>query len=178
MNKIVLISGHARSGKDYIAEKLKSYIINDQHKTCLIIHYADALKDFCRINFNYKGIKDQRERGMLQTVGTDIGRKNYKDVWVDIVIALIKGVGCEYDYILIPDARFPNEIQKIESTFGKNKIKTIRVSRVGEKSDLTDKQKHHQSETALDEWKFDIVVYNYEEDGYTTIPTLYSDISQ
>ena len=79
MNKIVLISGHARSGKDYIAEKLKNYIINEQHKTCLIIHYADALKDFCRINFNYKDIKDQREREMLQTVGTDIGRKNYED---------------------------------------------------------------------------------------------------
>ena len=52
MNKIVLISGHARSGKDYIAEKLKNYIINKQHKTCLIINYADALKDFCRININ------------------------------------------------------------------------------------------------------------------------------
>ena len=48
MNKIVLISGHARSGKDYIAEKLKNYIINKQHKTCLIIHYADYLKLFCK----------------------------------------------------------------------------------------------------------------------------------
>ena len=178
MNKIVLISGHARSGKDYIAKKLKNYIINEQHKTCLIVHYADALKDFLRINFNYKDIKDQHERKMLQTVGTDIGRKNYEDTWVDIVIALIKGVGCEYDYILIPDARFPNEIQKIENTFGKDKIKTIRVSRAGEKSDLTDKQKHHQSETALDNWKFDIIVYNSEDDDDTAIPVLYSDILQ
>ncbi len=178
MNKIVLISGHARSGKDYIANKLKDYIINEQNQTCVITHYADTLKDFCRINFGYQDKKDQNEREMLQTIGTDIGRRNYENTWVDIIIALIKGVGCEYDYILIPDARFPNEIQKVIDTFGKDKVKTVRVSRIGEKSDLTDEQKHHQSETALDEWKFDIVIYNHEEEGYTTIPTLYSDILQ
>ena len=67
---------------------------------------------------------------------------------------------------------------KIENTFGKDKTKTIRVSRAGEKSDLTDKQKHHQSETALDNWKFDIIVYNSEDDDDTAIPVLYSDILQ
>lgn len=176
MNKIVLISGHARSGKDYIAAKLKRYIINECKQTCLIIHYADALKDFCRINFGYQDKKDQHEREMLQTIGTDVGRKNYEDTWVDIVIAIIKGIGCEYDYVLIPDARFPNEIQKIVNVFGKNMVKTVRVCRAEEKSDLTDKQKHHQSEIALDNWIFDVSVWNDENDESTTTSTLYSDI--
>lgn len=154
MVKIVLVSGKARSGKDYLANKLEWYIEFVQHKRCLVLHYADALKDFCSKHYGYADKKDSREREMLQTIGTDIGRTNYEDTWVDIVIALIRGLGCTYDFVLIPDARFPNEIQKIIDTFGKENTYSLRTFR-DFTTDLTTEQQNHTSETALDDWCFD-----------------------
>jgi hypothetical protein len=60
-----------------------------------------------------------------------------------------------WNYILIPDCRFPNEI-----TAMKNKFDTfaLRVNRIDFESDLTDEQKQHISETALDNYDFDYVI--------------------
>lgn len=156
--KILLISGKARSGKDYIGEQIKKRAESDD-KNVLVIHFADALKNFCSQHCGYKNIKDESDRQILQYVGTDVCRRNYEDTWVDIVIALLKGLGNVYDIVLIPDARFPNEITKIVDTFGKENVKSLRVHR-DFMNDLTDEQNHHQSETALDNWNFDYIIEN------------------
>ena len=46
--RIVLISGKARSGKDVSAKIIKEYLLK-AGKRVLITHYADFLKEFCRI---------------------------------------------------------------------------------------------------------------------------------
>lgn len=156
--KILLISGKARSGKDYIGEQIKKRA-ELGGKSVLVIHFADALKNFCSQHYGYRNVKDEADRQILQRIGTDVCRCNYKDTWVDIVIALLKGLKDIYDLVLIPDARFPNEITKVVDTFGKENVKSLRVHREYT-NDLTDEQNHHQSEIALDDWSFDYIIEN------------------
>ena len=51
MKKIILISGKARSGKDYIADLLKSKFEEDGKKV-LKLAYADKLKEYLCVLFN------------------------------------------------------------------------------------------------------------------------------
>ena len=157
MNKIILISGHAQHGKDTVGLFLKEKFASENKKS-LIIHYADFLKHFCKTYFGWNGEKNEEGRTLLQHWGTDVCRANYCDIWVDMMTALIKGICTEYDYIIIPDVRFPNEISGIIKNFN---ALTIRVIRPDFDNGLSEEQKHHSSETALDDYRdFDVVIYN------------------
>ena len=68
-------------------------------------------------DFGWNGIKDEKGRQLLQWLGTDVSRKTYPDTWVDMVAALLKGIKTLYDYVIIPDVRFPNEIDKMYDDF-------------------------------------------------------------
>ena len=98
---------------------------------------------------------------MLQSVGTEIARNNYKDTWVDIVIALLRGFQSVYDYVIIPDARFKNEIDKPKKYFDCTTIR-VRSSKI---NDLTKEQRRHSSETDLDNYGFDFVLENNYDDA-------------
>ena len=65
----------------------------------------------------------------------------------------------EWDYILIPDCRFPNEIFNIKGVWG-NTVH-LRVFRTGFITPLTEEQQMHPSETALDGVIADYVVNNF-----------------
>lgn len=164
--KIVLISGKARHAKDTSASYIAAEFKLRGQKT-LIVHYADFLKWFCWEYLGWDGKKETLQnngetgRAMLQRVGTDVVRKNNPDSWIQMMIALLKGVYTEYDVVFIPDARFPNEIEKMKEAFeGEAKVLTIRVERPGFDNGLTLEEKNHISETALDDYKFDLYVKN------------------
>ena len=63
----------------------------------------------------------------------------------------------EWDYVLIPDCRYPVEVTRMQEEF---ETYLLRVERPNFESGLTDKQKQHISETAMDNYKFDTVLYN------------------
>ena len=155
--RIVLISGKARSGKDVTAKIIKEYLLK-AGKRVLIIHYADFLKEFCRINYGYRGIKDAADRYILQHVGTDIVRKNNPDTWVNIMVELLKGVRTEFDFVLIPDVRFENEIDVIKRNF--DDVFCLDIVRDNFDNGLTTSQKLHPSEMGLPECDFDKIIYN------------------
>lgn len=155
--KIILISGKARSGKDTFGKALQLEF--EKHgKRVLNIHYADFLKFFCKEYLGWDGRKDVQGRQILQRIGTDVVRNNYADAWVDIMIALLRGMNTEYDYVLIPDTRFPNEIDSVKAANKEYKfadeVWALRVERPGFDNDLTVEQKAHPSETALDDYEF------------------------
>jgi hypothetical protein len=110
--KVVLISGKAKNGKDQSATILKELIEQDGKKV-LILHYADLLKFICRTYFDWDGKKDDVGRFILQYVGSDIIRKQDPDFWVNFVISFLTMFPTNWNYILIPDCRFPNEITAI-----------------------------------------------------------------
>jgi hypothetical protein len=153
--KIILFSGHAMSGKDQSALFLKEIMEQDSKKV-LITHYADLLKYICKTFFHWNGIKDDIGRSTLQRVGTDIIRKQNPDYWVSFISEFLKLFYDEWDYVLIPDCRFPNEIQKmIDDGWD---VFSVRLTRTDFKNSLTEEQRNHPSETALDNYQFDYYI--------------------
>ena len=95
---------------------------------------------------------------MLQYVGTDVIRKQNPTLWVDFVAMMLKYFHENWEYVIIPDCRFPNEV----TTMVENGFDTIhlRVVRNHFESPLTEEQQQHPSETALDNVEPDYCIFN------------------
>lgn len=159
--KVVLISGKATHGKDFTANILKQELEKRNNKP-LILHYADYLKFLCKSAYAWDGKKDENGRTLLQHIGTDLARNNNPDIWVNVVIETIKALKTEFDYFIIPDTRFPNEIERMVDEFGETSVININVKRDNYVSGLSAEQLKHPSETALDKYSFDHVLVNKE----------------
>lgn len=154
--QVVVISGHAQNGKDttaaLIAEKLTA-----NGKRVLVTHYGDLVKYVCKSFFGLDGRKDEAGRSLLQYVGTDVVRNTYQNYWVEFILDMIRFFGDNWDYVLVPDTRFPNEVEYLRDA-GLDVIH-LRVKRSGFISPLTEAQQQHPSETALDnygsDWEID-----------------------
>ena len=81
-------------------------------------------------------------REALQIIGTGIFRKISDSVWVDATLRRIQGENAAC--AIICDCRFPNEVEGVQKAGGK----VVRLTRSPYKDS-------HESETALDEGKFD-----------------------
>lgn len=149
--EVILISGKAQFGKDSTANILKDLYKQDGKKV-LITHYADLLKYICKKFFDWNGVKDEKGRYILQHVGTDVIRKKDPSFWVRFVSEILVLFEDEWDVVLIPDTRFPNEIEVMRGLFD---TFTVRVNRLNFTNPLTDEQQNHPSETALDNYQFD-----------------------
>ena len=157
MRNFICISGKAQHGKDTTAGLLKNELIKRGYSV-LIVHQADLLKFICRNYFDWNGDKDEYGRSLLQKVGTDIIRKSKPNFWVDFINEVTEFFDGTWDYILVPDTRFPNEIERLRSQT--SNVFHIRVQRTNFTSPLTEEQQHHPSETALDNVKSDYTIIN------------------
>ena len=155
--QIITISGKAESGKDTTARMIKDEL-EDLGYEVLICHYADLLKYICRQFFAWDGQKNDEGRTILQKVGTDTIRKQNPEFWVGFIETILDFFPEEWDYVLIPDTRFPNEIESLKSK--EYDVKTLHINRPGYDNHLTDEQRQHPSETSLDEYKFDYYIDN------------------
>jgi len=157
--KIILITAKAQHGKDTTASIIKSQL-ESIGKKALICHYADLLKYICRTFFDWDGQKDDKGRSILQYVGTDNIRQQNKDYWVKFIADFLRMFYNEWDYVLIPDTRFPNEIEYMGDCFNDGDVHTIRVERPNFISPLTEEQQNHPSECALDGYEMDVLITN------------------
>ena len=161
--KIILLSGKAQHGKDSAANMLKEKL-ESKGKKVLIAHYGDLVKYTCKTFFNWNGEKDEQGRTILQEVGTDRIRAKHPDIWVDYIKNILSVFEDKWDYVLIPDTRFPNEIDVMKNTF--KDVTSIHVVRTNFISQLTEEQRNHRSETALDDYPFD---YYFVADDLKTL---------
>lgn len=144
--KIIAISGKAQHGKTTTSGMIKNYLDAFDYRV-LQIAYADVLKFICQKYFGWDGKKDSNGRDLLQYVGTNIIREKEPDFFVNFVSELLKIFENEWDYVIIDDARFPNEIELLkEYGFDYTHIKVVRPLHEA----LNAKQAAHPSETALD----------------------------
>lgn len=156
--KVICISGKAQHGKDSSANIMKTMLEADGYKV-LIAHYGDLVKYICKAFFDWNGEKDERGRSLLQHVGTDIIRSQRPDYWVSFIADILEFFSGEWDYVLIPDSRFPNEVDYLkERGFDVTHMRVIRQNFV---SPLTPAQQNHPSETALDNTLPDYYINNY-----------------
>ena len=155
---VILISGKSGSGKDTLAAAMKEILINE-HKRPLIIHFADMVKAFARLYYNWNGIKDTSGRELLQKLGTNIVRAYDKNYWARQIAEFIAAESQidDFDCAIIPDARFPNEIE-ITKLYNKDTY-SVRIERDNYLNpQLTEEQHAHASETALDNYtEFDYI---------------------
>ena len=155
--QIIVISGKARHGKDTVAGIMKD-VFEGWGKRVLVVHYGDLLKFICTIFFGWDGVKDEQGRHMLQYVGTDIIRRPKPDYWVDFVMDMLRMFNDRWDYVIIPDCRFPNEVNRlVEEGFDTTHIRVIREQF---SSTLPEEQQQHLSEIALDDVTPDVILKN------------------
>lgn len=155
--QVITISGKARHGKDTVA-KMMAENLKDNGYRVLITHNADLLKYVCKMFFGWNGKKDASGRTLLQYIGTDIVRKRHPDFWVNFIIDILSLFSDQWDYVIIPDTRFPNEISRFrECGFD---TRHVRVVRPLFDNGLSEEQNAHPSETALDNTDRDWVIIN------------------
>ena len=160
--KVICISGKAQSGKDTFAELVYENLTG-KGKKAIIIHYADLLKYICRTFFNWDGDKStELGRSLLQYIGTDVVRAKQPDFWVDFVKAILNLFPEKWEYAIIPDARFENEITVLSNDETLDVV-SVRVERENYDNGLSEEQRSHRSENSLDEYPFDYYIENNQD---------------
>lgn len=165
--KTLLISGKSGSGKDIFASFLKDELEKNGLRV-IITHYADPVKFFAEKYFKWDGVKDEKGRHLLQTLGTDWVRTVLPNYWVGVITGFLDAMepNDQFDVAIIADTRFPNEIELPYDVL--EDITTVRIKRMNPDGTLwinpvlTEEQKNHPSETSLDNYVFDYTIINDE----------------
>ena len=114
---VIGLNGKFRHGKSYLAKHITEEA-ERQGLRAETVSFAEPLKDLCRREFGWDGVKDARGRLLLQTVGTDAGRSYNENIWVDKWMERVRGLSGSVDLVISDDMRFPNEVDAIESMGG------------------------------------------------------------
>ena len=157
LKKIIMLSGKAESGKNYIADMIYLLLSKKGYKSQFIA-FADYLKFICKQYLGWNGNKDEDGRTYLQYVGTGVCRQYDDKFFSSKVIEFIKLFGNRWDFIIVTDLRFVSELLDVKSSF--DNVITVRVNRPGHESKLTEEQRNNESETELDEYSFDKEIVN------------------
>lgn len=154
--KVCCISAKARHGKDTAAELIKEYL-EYRGQRVLITHFADLLKFICTKFFGWDGNKDEKGRTLLQYIGTDVVGAKKPEYWAEFIVSILKMFENEWDYVLIPDCRYPIEVSTVKDNF---ETIVLRIERTDFDNGLTEEQKKHPSEVDMDNYDFDVVLLN------------------
>lgn len=154
--KIYILSGKAKSGKNLVSEIIEKYYKN---KKCISISYSYYLKDYVKRITGWNGNEETKPREMLQQIGIELIKNKINDkLFINRVLEDISVFSYFYDVIIISDARLIEEIEIPKQKL--NNVTTIRINRDIDNK-LTEKQKSHITETALDNYtNFDYIIDN------------------
>lgn len=157
---IILIAGKARSGKGTIAKHLEQIYLK-QNKKVVISPYTKYLKQYIEEITKRKIDDENKPRDLLQQISSKLikGILNKQDFFIDRQIEDIEIYSYFMEVIIIPDVRFPREIEEIKNRFPN--VISIGVNRVNYTSDLTLEQKQDITETSLDHYhEYDFEIEN------------------
>lgn len=164
--EVLGLSGKARSGKDFLAQKvavplgfMPLALANHFKVSAIAKGLEDLPVEAMDIRQMWEIDKDDLHRKALQLEGTERGRKVYgDDIWCRHLEAwmyyfALKG----YRRFVVTDVRFPNEVEWVKSLGGK-------VYRIVGRGGITNGVANHDSESSLDDYKgFDRVLDNSPE---------------
>lgn len=149
------------------------FIKDKNNKPTMTVKYCDKQTYLIQKSINWQTAYKYKmtPRKLLQLLGTDCGRNIiHSDIWINATMINYKkcltNVGKfndgsntflhMYPNWIITDVRFLNEIDTIKSKGGIN----IRINR----KSIDIKKNEHESETALDNYKFDYIINNDDDD--------------
>lgn len=153
--KLIILTGHAQSGKNETANIIKEYCENKNKKT-VILAYAKYIKDYIKEITNWDGSEETKPRELLQQLGVELIKDQIdENMLINRIKEDIKVYEYFFDVIIISDARFVTEIENIKN----NNTTVIKIE--GKENNLTEIQKNHITETALDNYnKYDYIIKN------------------
>jgi hypothetical protein len=160
---IISLSGKAEMGKTTSTNILQE-MFEAKGKKCLKMSYGDYVKEIATKYYKWNGNKDLSGRALLQTIGNNFRFKN-PNFWVHTVIRLVDILGNDYDYILIDDARFPNEVYCWQNN--EYKVIAININRPNFKNSLSEEQRNDLSEMAMNDFYFDYKLEAENIEGLT-----------
>ena len=155
MEKLFILAGKARSGKDTTADIIEKYY---KDKKTIRLMYAKWLKEYAMVISNWKGQEEDKPRTLLQEIGVS-SRKINPGYTVRRMKEDINVLKDYFDIIIITDSRMPEEITMPKESF-KETI-TMKLVRDNFESELSQKEKSNITETALDEFNdYDYIIEN------------------
>ena len=125
-NRLVGLTGFARSGKDTFFTRASEYLKLNGDKS-IRFAFADVLKKECDLLLKthtgisaFTSIPSEKEliRPFLVTYGTDIRRKLDPNCWINEIKNDVYKKVKEGNYVFITDVRFANEARWIKSQGG------------------------------------------------------------
>lgn len=158
---IIALTGKAGAGKDYAAAKLAMMLLH-YGINCHTHSFAASIYRMLEalgVDINHYSQRENKEavipglgvslRHLLQTLGTEWGRKLVKDsMWVDCMVEHYSNIPKD-DCLIITDCRFPDEAAWVQSMQGK----IIRITAIDQRHSTTTK---HESEKMFFEADFTI----------------------
>lgn len=165
---IILIAGKARSGKDTVANYLEQEFFQIGKKI-VISPYTKYLKKYIEEITTESIDEENKPRDLLQQLSSELIKKklNNPNFFLRRQIEDIKFYCYFMDVIIIPDVRFPEEIEEIRANFPN--VIAIGVERKNYISTLTKEQQEDITETSLD---------NYTNYDYKIANTSQSELKQ
>ena len=176
--EVIGLTGVAGSGKDTLAQKIKSIYNSNGLQQCKIVHFSDMLKLFLtRIGIDDVWTQEGKaayndkwgcsNRKLLQKFGTEIFRRSFgSDFWIRLLHHKYIQTAASGTTIIVADVRFEEEANFIKEIGGT----LIGVSRVDNDTtpiNLDEKEKKHPSETQVSILmnQADFIFYNHVKDG-------------
>ena len=158
--KIYILSGKAKSGKDEVSKIITKYYEN---KKCISISYSYYLKDYIKRITGWDGSEEKKPREFLQQLGIELIKNKINDkLLINRLIEDIEVFSYFYDVIIVTDARLEEEIKIPKQKL--NNVTTIRINRNNINNNLTQDEKNHLTEIALDNYSnFDYIINNSED---------------
>ena len=148
----IAFAAKQRSGKDAAAEFILKFNKGSIRK------FADPLYDLMYMIQDRLGLPKEKDRLLLQVLGTDWGRQKNPNIWLDTLFNDIEKDKNTREAIIITDARFVNEFEACKKHgFILVKISATDEVRLARGADT----RHHASEVDIDEYTaYDYVIEN------------------
>lgn len=167
MTKVFMIAGEKGSGKDYVAERLKTYLENSGLSVELYA-FADPIKEILQTSFGIDReqldkLKDDKTdiilptdppittnmRNIIQLFGTDAMQEVFgKTVWKQRGIDFVDE--SKSDVVIITDFRFPIEFINPSTT----------INIVNDDVVDANNSDNHSSENSMNDYDFDYILNN------------------
>lgn len=158
---IYMIAGKARSGKNTLAGMIEEELEKRGRKVCNI-ELMRTLKGYAKDYFGWDGKDETKPRDLLQKFGTEIIREkmNKPLFHINRLLEDIEILANFFDDFIVDDVRFPLEFEKIKEKYPDSiAIHVIRDNY--EHESMTDEQKRHITENALDGYDvYDKIIHN------------------
>lgn len=160
---IILIAGKARSGKGTVASYLEQEFLK-LNKKVVISPYTKYLKKYIEEITGEELDEEQKPRDLLQKISSELIKKELgkKNFFIQRQIDDLEIYSYFMDVVLIPDVRFPYEIEEIRKRF--SNVIAIGIERKEYISTLTLEQQNDITEVSLDDYtNYDYKLINYDE---------------